>query len=372
MSSRKFLAALLLFALTASCSYAYVTPQQALRDTRFSPYVDGTRKNGASFLPGRYVCTMELPSRTGGPEILAPTKMLLDIGKFDSRINAYPFRLDVHGEKLTEGSLTLDTKAEAPLITYYYKNEAGDYVPAGKSYAVLTASDNDYGWLTGRVSDGKITCLIPESDMYYPEGWYLGAWKCEDGTQFTFEGNTASSGGNVIGTFTVSDNRITVTAPDGSSDTIYAMWNPYTNMLVMTFTSGPDGMSQNAGVFTRMANAPKPVPETPKPQSPKMPTEFPPMPKVDFPSQNLNINGVWAAEYDGHQFITQFQDDNYYGWIDGRPSEMGIISIKGNTITGTNDQGVDFTAELELDASGKFLDMKFSNGNTIHYRKVQQ
>ena len=50
---------------------------------------------------------------------------------------------------------------------------------------------------------------------------------------------------------------------------------------------------------------------------------------------------------------------------------MGIISIEGNKITGSNNKGVDFTAELELDASGKFLDMRFPNGNTIHYQRLQ-
>ncbi|MBR0167928.1 MAG: hypothetical protein IJQ08_04600, partial [Synergistaceae bacterium] len=146
-------------------------------------------------------------------------------------------------------------------------------------------------------------------------------------------------------------------------------------------------------VFTRMNEAPAPVtpapvtpaPVTPAPEptpeptpnpepvtpKPEMPTEFPPMPKVSLPPQNLNIDGVWGAYVDGKQFITQYQGKNYYGWIDGQPSEMGIITIKGKTLSGRNNNGVEFTAELELSEDGKELSLTFENGNTIRYQKLQ-
>ena len=382
MSARKILAALILV-LYASCSFAEVTPKQVLADPRFSPLVEITRKQGAEYLPGRYVVTMETPSRTGGQKILAPTPMILDIEEPDPLTKTYSFHADIYGERQTDGYMFLDTEAEAPTLFSYTKNEDGKYEMTGRSYVGLSIYGNDHSWLTGAVSDGSINILIPASDVYFPEGWYLGSWKCEDGTQFTFDGDKMSANGQEIGTFTVDESRITVTAPDGSKDTVYAIWNPYRNILVMTFTSGPNGMGTNAGVFERMTEAPKPAApkpeptpqtETPKTESesaPKMPTEFPPMPNVSLPPQNLNIDGVWGAYYNGRQFITQYQGNNYYGWIDGQPSEMGVISIKGKTITGTNNQGVDFTAELELDETGKFLDMIFPNGNVIHYQKLQ-
>ena len=102
-----------------------------------------------------------------------------------------------------------------------------------------------------------------------------------------------------------------------------------------------------------------------------MPTEFPPMPKVSLPPQNLNIDGVWGAYVNGKQFITQYQGNNYYGWIDGEPSEMGVISVKGKTLSGRNNNGVEFTAELELSEDGKELSLTFENGNTIRYQKLQ-
>lgn len=381
MSARKIFSALILV-LYASCSFAEVTPQQVLRDPRFSPLVRVTKEKGAESLPGRYICAVEIPSRTGSQKILAPTSSVIEIGKFSAELNAYPFHLDIHGEKQTDGYMTLDTEKEAPLLLSYIKNQNGQYELTGRSYAVL--SDGDNSWLTGTVSDGMLNMLIPIGRMYYPEGWYLGAWKCEDGTQFTFDGGKMYSNGHEIGTFTVEDNRITVTAPDGSKDTVYAIWNPFKQILVITFNSGPNGMGTNAGVFEKMKEAPKPVTtpkpapapktETPKTESkpaPEMPTEFPPMPEVNMPPQNLNINGVWGAYVDGKQFIVQYQGNNYYGWIDGQPSEMGIITVKGKTLTGKNNKGVEFTAELELNDEGTELVMTFGNGNTIRYMKLK-
>ena len=396
MKTKIFTAALILAAiLSASCSYAAVTPQQALADPRFAPYVEATKQNGSSLLSGRYAITTEITSRTGGQKILAPTNMIFNIGQFDTQINAYPLNADVYGSNIVPLYMTLDTQAQAPIIKTYRADSSGQYDVVGEDYAVVINQGGSRAWFVASVSDGEINYFFPLDDAsLFPKGWYLGAWKCSDGTQFTFEGDTISSNGQAIGTFNVSDNRIIVTTPDGQKDVIYALRNPEKDTLVMTFTSGPNGMGVNAGVFERIAEAPKttaprfPAPSTTTPEAPKppkfpvptqihqpsepqMPTEFPPMPKVDLPSPSLNIDGVWAANVNGHQWITQFQDGNYYGWIDGRPSEMGIIRIEGSTITGTNNHGVDFKAELELDPSGKILDMKFGNGNVIRYQKVQ-
>ena len=390
MSARKFLAALILV-LCASCSFAEVTPRQVLSDPRFAPLVPATREKGSASLTGRYICAMEVPSRTGGPKILAPTSAVIEIMKYSPEIHAYPFRFDIHGAKKTDGYMTLDTEAEAPLMFSYTKTESGKYELTGKSYAALSEGDNS--WLLGAVSDGTITMLIPIGDMYYPEGWYLGAWKCSDGTQFTFDGGKMYASGREIGTFTVEDNRITVTAPDGSKDTVYAIWNPFKGALVITFNSGPNGMGANAGVFTRMKEAPKPVatpkspeqiskpktespktesnPKTESSPSPKMPTEFPPMPEVNMPRQSPNIDGVWGAYVNGQQWIIQYQGNNYYAWINGQPSEMGIFTLSGNTMTGMNNHGVEFTAELELDDDGTELVMTFENGNAIRYMKLK-
>ena len=50
---------------------------------------------------------------------------------------------------------------------------------------------------------------------------------------------------------------------------------------------------------------------------------------------------------------------------------MGIITVKGKTLTGKNNKGVEFTAELELNDDGTELVMTFGNGNTIRYMKLK-
>ena len=386
MSARKIFAALI-FVLYASCSFAEITPKQVLSDPRFYPLVETTKKQGAKYLPGRYVVTVNLPSRTGGTPILAPTQMIIEIEQPEPGVQVYTFHYDINGGKKAEGYMILDTKAEAPMLLSYTKTESREFELSGKSYAGLSLAENDKSWLTAAVSDGSINILIPINKIYFPGGWYLGAWKCADGTQFTFDGNKMYSSGQEIGTFTVEDNRITVTASDGSKDTVYAIWNPYKEILVMTFSSGPDGMGVNAGVFERMKDSEKPVatpkvPETPrKPETespkteskpaPKVPTKFPPMPKVNMPPQNLDITGVWGAYVEGKQVILQCEGNNYYSWIDGTPWEMGTFTVKGSTITGSSSNGEKFTNKIELDSSGEFLDMTYENGQTVRYQKLQ-
>ena len=96
------------------------------------------------------------------------------------------------------------------------------------------------------------------------------------------------------------------------------------------------------------------------------------MPDVKMPEPpGPNIDGVWGAYVNGQQWITQYQGNQYYGWINGQPTEMGIFTLKGNTMTGQNNNGVHFTTEIELDDSGQFLTLKFQNGNSITYQKLQ-
>ena len=253
MKTKIFTAALILAAiLSASCSYATVTPQQALADPRFAPYVEATKQNGSSLLSGRYAITTEITSRTGGQKILAPTNMIFNIGQFDTQINAYPLNADVYGSNIVPLYMTLDTQAQAPIIKTYRADSSGQYDVVGEDYAVVINQGGSRAWFVASVSDGEINYFFPLDDAsLFPKGWYLGAWKCSDGTQFTFEGDTVSSNGQAIGTFNVSDNRIIVTTPDGQKDVIYALRNPEKDTLVMTFTSGPNGMGINADALPK-------------------------------------------------------------------------------------------------------------------------
>ena len=157
MSARKFLAALILVILAASFSFAEITPSQILSDTRFSTHVPATKANGSSLLPGRYIVAENTASRTGGQPIIAPTKIIIEIGKFSSEIDGYPFNIDVHGMGSFGGRIILDTQAEAPIITFYTLKASGQYEPGLKSYAIAIQEEHNHAWLLGDVSDGKVS-----------------------------------------------------------------------------------------------------------------------------------------------------------------------------------------------------------------------
>ena len=102
-----------------------------------------------------------------------------------------------------------------------------------------------------------------------------------------------------------------------------------------------------------------------------MPQDFPEMPKVDFPQQVSPLEGVWGAIVNGQQWVLQYQGNQYYGWINGQPSEMGIFQLNGNIITGRTNNGVEFQARVQFDNSGRFMSFTFPNGNTINYQRMQ-
>lgn len=383
MKSKIFIIALLIVAIFSTQSHAAITPAQVLRDPRFAPFVNDTKEHGLELLPGRYAALVHTQSRTepNGNPIMAPTELVIDIGQYDPATKRFPASYMLYGEEPEKSYYTLDLDSPAPVLRRYVDD--GKNNPPRENYAVA-AQENGYTiWVLGSVIDGSPAMFFPVHSILFPEGWYLGSWKCDDGTQFTFEGDKLYSNGHEIGTFTVQDSWITVTTPSGEKDVMFAQKNIYNNTLAITFKNGPNGMGRNAGVFKPVSEPqkPAPIPETPKPTpksapktespAPKMPTEFPKMPDVKMPPQSLNINGVWGAYVNGQQWITQYDGSNYYGWIDGQPTEMGIIRVDGNTLTGTNTAGVDFTAELELDPSGKFLTLTFTNGNSIRYMRLK-
>ena len=395
MTAKRFLTTLILTAiLSASTSFADVTPQQVLADPRIGPYFSQTKKDGLHIFAGDYSLLIPTPSRTGGGEILAPCEAMYSIEPYDPETNSFSGKMDVYGEEPLKRIFTLDLNSEVPVLKIYQPDKNGNPVFIADHYAAAVQENGYVIWLLAQVKDGYPTYLYPMRSVLFPKGWYLGAWECSDGTQFTFEGNKVSSKGQEIGTFTVEGNRIIVTASNGEKDVIFAQRNIYNNTLVMTFSSGPNGMERNAGVFTPAAkgkpsplpspevNQPSPPtppsplsmpkPEAPqKPSEPQMPTAFPKMPDVKMPSQNLNIDGVWGAYVNGQQWVIQYQGNNYYGWINGQPSEMGIFKIEGNKISGSNNKGVKFEAELKLYETGNYLDMRFPNGNSIRYQRLQ-
>ena len=382
------LSALLLVLLTASCSSAAVSPEIAAQDPRIAPYIEFTRQNGASLLPGRYMHTQEIAQLGSTQKILAPTPLIFEVESLNPEENTYSVNADVWGEDLTPLYMALDFSGAVPMLRTYEMQNEGQYEAMGEDFAVVISDGTKHIWLLASPATGELNYLYPLTADWFPEGWYAGSWKRSDGAEYTFsEDGTASMNGQVIGKFIVSDNRIVLTRTDGEKEALYAARNPDDGNLVITFTNDDE---LTAGVFTRsQAPAKKPAPtfapakpKTPAPtftppqpktepsSTTQMPTQFPKMPDVKMPEPPApKIDGVWGAYVNGQQWVVQYQGGQYFGWINGQPSEMGVVSLKGSTLTGRNNNGVNFTAEVELD--GETLTLTFPNGNVIQYQKLQ-
>ncbi len=375
MKAKTFLFSLILIAiLTASTSYASITPQQAASDQRIGPFIEFTKQNGAKFIPGRYAHTTEIASRTGGDKILAPTKIILELMPFSSESNAYPLNFDVYGEDLERCYMTFDTSGEVPIQRIYMlDDDSQEYEFFTEDYAVVIQEGNKYAWCLASVETGELRYLFPLNADWFPENWYLGDWECSDGSRIEFSDGKVLAQGQEFGTYIISDNRIAIKTPNGERDVICAMYNAENDTLVMTFTSGPNGMDENAGVFTRKSakSTPKNSQAPAQSQPQNMPQQFPEMPNVNFPQQVSPLEGVWGAIVNGQQWVLQYQGNQYYGWINGQPSEMGIFQLNGNIITGRTSNGVEFQARVQFDNSGKFMSFTFPNGNTINYQRMQ-
>ena len=382
---------LLILLLSASCASADITPEQAAADSRIGPYIDYTRQNGQALLPGRYMHTKELDQIAGTQKIVAPTNLIVEIATMAS-LNpqqiTYSVNADLWGEdEMSSMYMLLDFSGTVPVLKTYAADDDGQYEVITEDFAVVLSDSQKRIWCLASVETGEVRYMCPLDGAWFPKGWYSGNWKGQDETTYTFSANgQASRNGQVIGKYIVSDNRIVITRTDGSKQLICAWWNPDTERLVLTFT---DNGMMTAGAFTRITEKQAvpflpslkkqtaPVsPQTTQKQevssSPEMPSQFPKMPDVKMPEPpGPNIEGVWGAYVNGQQWITQYQGNQYYGWINGQPSEMGIITLKGNTMTGQNNKGVHFTAEIELDDSGQILSLTFPNGSSIQYQKLQ-
>ena len=386
--TRKIISAIMLSALMASGAFAAVTVQQALSDQRIAPYVEATKQTGPGLLPGRYMHTKEVSQRTGGQKILAPTNLIVEIMSLNPQQNTYSVNADMWGDdELYPMYMALDLAGPVPILRTYAEDD-GEYEMITEDFAVVMSDGTKHIWLLGSTETGEIRYMYPLNESWFPEGWYSGTWKGTSGTSYTFSPDgQAKINGQTIGRYIVSDNRIVITRNDGTRQPLYAALNPESNALVITFMTDED---MTAEIFTRSEEKPaapekpsapvftpakpkttKPTFTPPETQTSEMPTEFPEMPSVNIPKPPVNIEGVWGAYVNNQQWVTQFKGNQYFGWINGQPSEMGVIRIDGNTITGTNNHGVNFTAELELDGSGQTLTMKFQNGRAITYQRLQ-
>lgn len=381
--NRKFFA-LLFVLLAASCAFGEISQELAASDPRIAPHIGFTKQNGASRLPGRYMLTQEVQLFGGEGKIHAPSEAIVEFGPFDEEHKAFPVNLDMDGD-LIPMFWEFDTSGKVPLLKAYELANEGQLNHVFDNFAVLMADNEKHLWLLGDVSEGKIAYMYPLVEAWFPAGWLNGSWKRSDGAVYTFAPDgKASVNGESIGKFRVSDNRIILTHDDGTKETLYATLTDDKSKLVITFKN--DGESI-AAILERAGAAPvkKPSSPTMKPSAPmtspqkpaetpstQMPSQFPKMPDVKMPVPPApSLNGVWGAYVNGQQWVMQYQGNNYYGWINGQPSEMGIFQFDGEVIRGQSNAGVNFIAEVDLDASGQTMTLTFANGNSITYQKLQ-
>ena len=384
MKAKKFFASVLLFMLFTTAANAKVTAQQALSDQRIAPYVELTRQYGKDFFPGRYAHVKEIISRVNSNEkIYAASSLIIEVGQFNPENNAYPSNFDVYGENLAPVYMTFDASGEVPVIKTYAADDAGNYEVIAEDYAVVMPEDSEkYAWLFASVETGEIRYLYPLNNFWFPSKWYEGEWKCSDGSEIELEDDgEIEIQDKKFGTYIISDNRIAVKTPDGQRDVIYCANNPYDGTLVMTFTSGPNGMGENAGVFTKVKDKAPTAPKFPGKTSTTAPTQpkFPgktdenpsPFPKFPGKAPEANIEGVWQTYMNGQQIVLQFQGNNYYMWLNGQPMEMGSFQRDGNVLNGRKSTGEAFRNTVQVDQAGRTLILSDTNNFSMTYQKVQ-
>ena len=382
----KKLLVVLLVLVAASSAFGAVSQELAASDPRISPYIDFTKQNGARLLPGRYMHAKELPQASGGQKAVSPTTLNMEIASLDPEQLTYSVNADLWGQDLMPMYMALDFSQTVPLLRTYALENEGQYELIAEDFAVVMSDGKKHLWLIGSTETGEIRFMYPLTENWFPANWYTGSWKAPSGTTYSFADGTASINGQNVGKFIVSDNRIVITRADGSKQVFYAMLNTDTDNLVMTSAKGEELTAEilsrsseqtkpAAPAFPTTKPAPKftpPQPTAPAPESPQRPSGFPEMPDVQMPDPPApSLEGVWGAYVNGQQWVIQYQGNNYYGWINGQPSEMGIVQFDGKVVTGRNNAGTTFMAEVQFGNNGQTMTMTFANGNTITYQKLQ-
>lgn len=369
MKAQKFFAAIFILALSTATANAKITEQQALGDQRIAPFVDITKQQGANLLPGRYAIVTEILSRVNPAEkINAASSSVIKVGEFNTENNAYPSDIDVYGENPAQCFITFDVSGTVPVIKTYSADGAGNYEAIAEDFAVVVPEGGDkYAWLLGSTETGEVRYMFPLNQKWFPEDWWKGDWKCQDGSEIELDDEAVKIQGQNFGTYTVSDNRIIVKTPDGQSDVIYCIYNPDNGTLVMTFTSGLNGMGENAAVFTKNESNGK-TQKAPVFKAPA-PADIQTFPKFPGKEPQVSIEGVWQTYANGSQVVMQCQGNNYYVWINGQPVEMGTFQIQGDKLNGTKNTGEQFSNTVQV--SGNNLILTDSNNARIIYQKVQ-
>ena len=346
----------------ASSSFADVNlEQQVKNDSRFSPYIEDTINHGANLLPGRYAHVGEVDARTRREKFLAPTNVVLEIARFSMQRAAFPVKIDYYGERNNNAYMTLDTSGEVPILRTFAQN--GETIT--EDFAVVISDGNKYVWCLASLETGEVHYIYPLNHDWFPANWYVGMWDSSDGITLEILQDRIYASGNFYGTFRAADDRLEITTPEGKHEVIFAMIDPETGNLVATFTNSPNGMRENAVIFKRSTRPIKASRPIIKPDSMMRP-------RTQSRPQISTIYGRWESIVDDQKWVMIYdENNNYRGWINGSPSESGVFQMNGNILTGRNNSGIEFTAEIEILQAGNILIMRFPDGSSINYHRAQ-
>ncbi|MCR5346577.1 MAG: hypothetical protein K6E38_02275 [Fretibacterium sp.] len=348
-------------------------------ESMITPFIDITRQQGSSRLSGRYAHLKAIPSRAGGENILAPTSIVMEIGQDGSG------SMNIAGGDSTRIQVSLDVQANIPTLTTAYADDPSEAPMT--DFAVMVPQGNRYIWRLVSSQSGNLRLLYPLTADWFPTGYLDGTWQGDDGSSLTFQNGQLSFNGQTVGTYTLSDNRVSVTMSNGGSDLLFTACDPDSGLLVITF-NGMDPNHWNAMTYRRNGQQVPQQPQQPQypqqpqqpqyPQQPQQPQypqqpqqpQYPQQPFPPFPQQQISLNGVWGTVLpNGVQAVIQIQGNQYWGWINGLPSESGFFQIQGNVMQGQTSTGTTFITQFQCD--GRILSMRFQDGSTITYQRMQ-
>ncbi|RRD65029.1 hypothetical protein EII26_04950 [Fretibacterium sp. OH1220_COT-178] len=344
-------------------------PVRAAENPMVTPYLKVTQERGYEHFLGRYAAVGIVPSRTGTNSLLAPNGAVLEIEQASGREMAFAATLSAFGSDPVHLRLLVQPEG-LPIVRSVVPGEGGALTLVKSDFALLVPEEGRYSWRMIDCASGSHIQLIPLDDLWFPAGYLEGEWSGDDGSTLTFRGGQAGyapAGGALRqGSFTLSDNRVTLTPSDGQPLVLFTAYNPETKALVVTFAD-----TETATVYNRQAGSPPhPQPPHPDPSQPQYPSQsVPPQPQV--PPQGATLDGVWGAFVNGQQLVMQIQGNQYGVWVNGMPSEAGVFQIQGNRMYGQTNTGAAFSNLFQWDPSGMAFAITAPNGFTIVYQRMQ-
>ena len=253
---------LLLTLILVSCAFADISPETIKSDSRFAPFIERTRLEGAKLLPGRYIQAASTPTRyaVNDGSMMAPTYLILTIKELKSQYNnlpSYSATLDMYKKGIVNFVMTLEIREDVPVLTVYILTEK-DLVKVGEDYIVASPLNDGYMFVESSVSNGLMRILFPMNDYDYSYADYEGSWiddNASEDVKITFDsGKRFYLNDEFLGLYAVTQNRIALSFLSNKLGTIYTFYDKGIDSLIMSFEGGLEKLNGTAGIFKRIKN----------------------------------------------------------------------------------------------------------------------